>query len=86
MKRAALVFGQSRVVVVSQKFHVQRALFLADSAGLDAVGFIAADAPTRWWLRARLREVLARDAALVDVALGRGPRYLGQAEIVSLAP
>lgn len=87
VQRVVRVFGQSRVVLVSQRFHLQRALFLADHAGLSAVGLVADEVPSTWWrLRARLREILARDAAIVDVVFGRSPRHLGPTETVSFAP
>jgi SanA protein len=82
--RVSRVFGQHRVVVVSQRFHVERALFLARADGLDAVGCAAAEAPLGWRIRVRLREVLARGKAVIDVALHRGPRFLGTAESVPL--
>jgi SanA protein len=37
------VYGQKRVVIVSQRFHLNRALFLARQAGLEAWGFEARD-------------------------------------------
>lgn len=57
------VFGLDRLLIVSQRAHLARALFLARSLGLDAYGVEAADpdpAPT-WWLGVRpyLAAVLA---------------------------
>jgi len=82
--RARQVFGQTQVVLVSQRFHVERALYLAQAAGLDAVGFVAAEAPPHWAWRVRAREVLARGMAVLDVWLGRGPRHLGPPEKLAL--
>jgi SanA protein len=75
--RAKEVFGQDRVIVVSQRFHLARALFLASQKGLDDDGFAAKDPPLRFGVRTRLREIAARVAALLDVAVGTEPRYLG---------
>ena len=76
--RAKEVFGLDEVVVVSQAFHAECAVFLAGRCGLDAVGF-AARTPsarrTRW--KNRAREVLARTLAVWDVAIGTEPRFLG---------
>lgn len=85
IERARGVFGQDRVIVVSQRFHLERALFLADAAGLEARGVAAADAPRFWALRTRAREVVARGKAVLDATLARGPRFLGPPEIVFLA-
>lgn len=85
VRRVGRVFGQSRVIVVSQRFHVERAVFLARCDGLAASGCAAADAARWWQVRVRLREVLARGKALLDVALRRGPKFLGAREVVPLA-
>lgn len=85
VQRAHRVFGQRRVIVVSQRFHAERALYLARAQGLEATGCAAADAARWWQVRVRMREVLARGAAVLDVALGRGPKFLGAAERVELA-
>ncbi len=84
MQRISRVFGQSRVVVVSQRFHLEGALFLARADGLAATGYVAAAAPLGWRIRVRLREVLARGKAVLDVALRRGPKSLGPLELVLL--
>ena len=49
--RAKQIFGQDRVIVVSQPFHLARALFLARGRGLDDDGFAAADVPLRFGVR-----------------------------------
>jgi SanA protein len=76
--RAKEVFGQDRVIVVSQPFHLARALFLARRKGLDDDGFAAKDPPLRFGVRTKLREIGARVLALIDIATGVEPRYLGQ--------
>ncbi|MFT3828571.1 MAG: ElyC/SanA/YdcF family protein [Opitutaceae bacterium] len=85
VQRVHRVFRQDRVIIVSQRFHAERALYLARAEGLDATACAAADAARWWQVRARLREVLARGAAVLDVALGRGPKFLGAVERVELA-
>ncbi len=75
--RAKEVFGQDRVIVVSQRFHLARALFLARRKGLDDDGYVAKDPPLRFGVRTKLREIAARVAALLDVAVGTEPRFLG---------
>lgn len=85
--RARLVFGQPRIVVVSQPFHCRRALYLADAYGLDAVGYTAQRVPGASGLRVRAREVLARLLAFLDVnVLNRQPKFLGKRVEVKLKP
>ncbi len=84
MVRAKEVFGLDQVLVVSQRFHAARAIFLARRFGLDARGFAAADPPHTGFLRVRAREILARAAAVLDLLTGQGPRFLGARETVRL--
>lgn len=75
--RAREVFGVEDALVISQEFHVARALYLGDHRGLRLEGFAAADATGGHALRVRTREVLARTLAVVDVLLARRPKFLG---------
>ncbi|MBI5512963.1 MAG: YdcF family protein [Deltaproteobacteria bacterium] len=78
MDRAARVFGVRSAVVCTQRFHLPRAVFLARSRGLDAVG-LAADGRGGPGSRTdRLRERVAVARALADVyLLGTGARLVG---------
>lgn len=80
MARAREVFGENGVVVVSQGFHLTRAVFLGRHWGLDAVGYAAAD-PGGFISRDHAREWLARVLAVLDVeVLKRQPRVSGPPE------
>ncbi len=79
--RAKKVFGLDRVIVVSQQFHCERALYLADAVGLDATGFCAEDAPDSPSLMMRGRETLARVMAFADLNIfDTQPRSLDPGE------
>lgn len=43
MVRARKVFGESRITIISQAFHNQRAIWLAQQYGIDAIGVNAPD-------------------------------------------
>ena len=78
--RAQKVFGQSQVIIVSQRFHNERAIYLARSMGMDAYGFNAADAvlSTPLRLKNQAREALARVQAVLDIHVFRTqPKFLG---------
>jgi SanA protein len=78
--RAKTIFGQDRVIVVSQRFHNVRALFLAEHNGLIFDAYDAADVPLRFDVTTKVREALARVWAFVDVLDGRAARF-GGAEV-----
>ncbi len=41
--RAKEIFGQVNITVISQKFHNERAIYLAEKNGISAIGFNARD-------------------------------------------
>lgn len=82
--RAKEVFGVERVVVVSQRFHAERAIFLARHFGIDANGLAAADPNDSGLMKVRAREVIARVIAVLDIVTGRAPKFLGAPETVRL--
>jgi SanA protein len=70
MVRARRIFGVDEAVVITQGFHMPRALYLADEAGIDATGLTADLQP--WGFQGRkstVREVLSRVKAVADVTL-----------------
>ncbi len=78
--RCREIFDCRKITVISQRFHAERALYIADKHGIDAIGFAAADTPWKW-LNERnwRREKYARTAAWLDLnILYRSPRYLGE--------
>lgn len=84
--RASMIFGVRSAVIVSQREHVERALYLASGTDLVAVGLIAADAPRWWQVRQHLREAFARVKAMIDLQLGRQPKHLGAPSAVKMSP
>ncbi|MCR4325248.1 MAG: YdcF family protein [Patescibacteria group bacterium] len=76
MFRAHEVFEASSVVIVTQDFHLPRALWIARRLGLDAVG-VASSGSGSGSVRDYAREVPASLKALFDVVMRREPKYLG---------
>ena len=79
--RAKAIFGLSRVILVTQKFHLIRALFLCRNLGLRAVGVEANNITYRpaSYLYWNIREIPARTVAMFDLLLKQEP-ILGDPE------
>lgn len=75
--RAQKIFGQSQLIVISQRFHNERALCLAHHFGIDAIGFNAKDLPLYYQAKGFLRERLARVKMFLDFLTGKQPKHLG---------
>ncbi len=83
--RAKEVFGAKRVIFISQKFHNERAVYLAESIGLDVVGLNAQSVTGPAARKTNSREKLARVKMWLDVnILKTDPRFLGQKEELPL--
>jgi vancomycin permeability regulator SanA len=78
--RAKRIFGVDHAVLVSQGFHIRRALALCAAAGIDAYGVGVDEPHDVTWYAGGAREVLAAGKAAVDVAVRPDPRFLGPHE------
>lgn len=77
------IFGQDSFIVVSQKFHNERAIFLAQTNDLVAYGYNAKDVGLgRISYRTILREKFARVKVFVDLLLNKQPKFLGEPVII----
>ncbi|CAN5394416.1 ElyC/SanA/YdcF family protein [soil metagenome] len=85
MVRAREVFGQKRFIVVSQRFHLERAIYIGMMKDMDVVGFVAAD-PRSGNIPLFAREIMARTKAVLDCQLlGTTPKFLGQKEVIDMS-
>lgn len=73
--RAKQVFHADTVLIVTQWFHLPRALFIAWGLGVDARGIDASKGER--YIQSTLREIPASVKALFEVLSGRLPKYLG---------
>jgi SanA protein len=77
--RAEVLFDLKEYIIISQKFHLERAIYLAKEKGQNVIGFAAKDIPgTKAARRMMLREYFARVKAFLDVnILNTRPAFLG---------
>lgn len=78
--RARKVFGVHRAVLVSQGFHIRRAIALCRSAGIESYGIGTSDAHDVTWYYGSTREILAAGKAALDAAFKPDPHFLGPRE------
>jgi SanA protein len=71
------IFKAQKIIIVTQEYHLYRALYIANSLGLDAVG-VAAEKINYSGQRFRdLREILARNKDILSAVFKPAPTYLG---------
>lgn len=76
--RAKEIFGAERVVIITQEYHLYRALYIADALGLEAYG-VASDQRTYSGQTMRdVREILARNKDFLTSLFKPKPTYLGE--------
>ena len=84
--RARRVYGQTRLIIVSQRFHLSRALFLAREQGIEAWGFEAQDVKRAYSLMTELRRYPSALRAYVDVWFDTPPKYTGARIVIGKDP
>ena len=80
--RAKKIFGQHKLTIISQQFHNERAIYIAEKNGITAIGFNAKDVSGRYGLRVKLREYLARTKVFIDILFKVKPKFLGNEIII----
>ncbi|WP_010521756.1 SanA/YdcF family protein [Aquimarina agarivorans] len=75
--RAQKVFGEPKFTIISQQFHNERALFLADRFNCDAIAYNAKSVSSRYGLRVKIREYFARVKVFIDLMFNIKPKFLG---------
>ncbi len=80
--RAKKIFGQDAFIVVSQKFHNQRAVYIARRNGINAYGYNALDVKKMNGLKTKIREFFACVKAYIEVKVNVNPTYLGEKVLI----
>jgi SanA protein len=80
--RCKNVFGEENITIISQPFHNQRAVFIANHKGLNAVAFNAADVSKNAGFKTQLREKFARVKMLLDLAFNKQAKFYGDKIVI----
>jgi SanA protein len=76
--RCAEVFDEHNITIISQQFHNERALFIANHKDVNAIAFNAKDVNKYAGAKVLLREKFARIKMVLDLLLGKNPHFLGK--------
>jgi len=80
--RSKEVFGQEEITVISQKFHNERAIFIAMSRDIDAIAYNAKSVGFKYGLKTQIREYFARVKMLLDIVVNKQPKFLGEKMLI----
>lgn len=81
--RAKEIFNAKKVVIVTQKYHLYRALYIANQLGLEAYGVGADSRQYVGEIYREAREILARNKDFIKCIFKPEPTYLGDTIPVS---
>lgn len=71
------IFGQSRFIIISQKFHNERAIYIAQHFGWTVYGFNAKEVTAFYGIKTNIREKFARVKLFLDLLFEIEPKFLG---------
>ncbi|MCO6173644.1 YdcF family protein [Flavobacterium sp. NRK F10] len=80
--RCKEIFGQDQIIIVSQQFHNERAVYIAEHYGIKAIAFNAKDVNAYAGFKTQLREFLARDKVFIDFLCNVKPKFLGDKVVI----
>lgn len=76
--RSNEVFGEDSITIISQEFHNQRALFIANKNNINAIGYNSKEVNKNYSFKTRFREYFARVKCVLDIyILYTSPKFLG---------
>lgn len=80
--RAKAIFGQTSVTIISQKFHNERAIYIAQKNNINAIGYNAHDLPSHIGIKVQLREYFARIKMFIDLIFDIQPKFFGEKIVI----
>lgn len=80
--RARDIFGQHSFIIISQQFHNERAVYIAEKYGISAYGFNAKDVAKNAGIKTKIREYFARVKVFIDFIFGVQPKFGGEKVVI----
>ena len=80
--RAKEIFSQDSLIIVSQKFHNERAVYIAEHFGMNAYGYNAKDVNRYTGFKTNIREKFARVKVFFDLIFGVKPKFSGEKVVI----
>ena len=80
--RSHEIFGVAEPLIISQRFHNERAVYIALRHGINAIAFNAKDVDAYNGFKTNVRELFARVKVFIDIALNIQPHFLGKKNII----
>jgi len=80
--RAKEIFGQDSFIVISQKFHNERAVYIARNYGIAAFGYNADEVTSYIGFMTNVREIFAKVKVFIDTVFDTKPKFLGKKIII----
>jgi SanA protein len=80
--RCREIFSQSSITIISQRFHLERAIYISHYFGIGAIGFEAQDVSWSQGFKTNIREYFARVKVFWDLHTGEKPKFLGKKIII----
>ncbi|TDO77343.1 SanA protein [Flavobacterium chryseum] len=77
MYRAKHIFNIKKATLISQKYHLNRAIYIGQKLGIKSVGFPANSGEYRGYQYVTFREYLSIFKSFFDVLRNREPHFLG---------
>lgn len=83
--RSKEIFGQDKIIIITQPFHSYRAVFISRYYGIEAVAMVTEGPAYENSVKVRVREYFARTKAVLDLYVFKtSPRFLGKKENINI--
>lgn len=76
--RAKKIFGAKKIIIVTQKYHLYRALYIANELGIEAYGINSDPIKYSGQFKREIREILARNKDFIKAKIKPESTYLGE--------